>query len=295
MTTPSALRQRCSRVAQDLQNSITERLEALSGAAFREDEWGRAGGGGGRTRILLDDELFEKGGVSFSEVHGDLSEAFAKELGEGEERSFYATGISLVLHPRSPRVPTVHANFRYIEKGDSWWFGGGADLTPYRFYEEDACHFHRVWKDVCDRHDPDYYPRFKKWCDEYFYLPHRKEKRGVGGIFFDYLSGETEQLFDFWTEVGGSFLDAYVPIVERRRSEAFDSGEREHQLLRRGRYVEFNLLYDRGTRFGLKTGGRSESILMSLPPEVRWGYDTAPKEGPEAELLEVLKNSRDWV
>ena len=295
MTTPSALRQRCSRVAQDLQNSITERLEALSGAAFREDEWGRAGGGGGRTRILLDDELFEKGGVSFSEVHGDLPEAFAKELGEGEERSFYATGISLVLHPRSPRVPTVHANFRYIEKGDSWWFGGGADLTPYRFYEEDACHFHRVWKDVCDRHDPDYYPRFKKWCDEYFYLPHRKEKRGVGGIFFDYLSGETEQLFDFWTEVGGSFLDAYVPIVERRRSEAFDSGEREHQLLRRGRYVEFNLLYDRGTRFGLKTGGRSESILMSLPPEVRWGYDTTPKEGPEAELLEVLKNSRDWV
>lgn len=310
------MRERCAEQARRLQDRITEALAGISGSVFQEDVWSRPGGGGGRTRVILEGELFEKAGVNFSEVHGELPPEFARKLGEEAGRSqtpseksddpadrqFYATGISLVLHPRSPRVPTVHANFRYLEKGDTWWFGGGADLTPYRLYTEDAVHFHRVWKLVCDRHDPAYHPRFKKWCDEYFYLAHRKETRGIGGIFFDYLSGDAERLFAFWKDAGEAFLEAYVPIVERRRGETFPPDEREWQLHRRGRYVEFNLVYDRGTVFGLKTAGRVESILMSLPPLVRWGYHAdsmeAGKEdlsGPQAELLAVLKSPRDWV
>jgi len=287
----------------------------VDGSSFQEDVWDRPGGGGGRTCVLVDGAVFEKAGVNFSDVHGELTPEFAQQLGrEGGgsisaptpgdpgERRFFATGISLVLHPRSPRAPAVHANFRYLERGGSWWFGGGADLTPYRLYEEDARHFHGVWKSVCDRHDPAYYPRFKKWCDEYFYLPHRRETRGVGGIFFDYLTGDFERLFAFWRDAGAAFLDAYVPIAERRSAESFSPEEREWQLLRRGRYVEFNLVYDRGTAFGLKTSGRAESILMSLPPLVRWGYDSGPasagaaaKSGPEAELLAVLRAPREWV
>ncbi|HVR74056.1 MAG TPA: oxygen-dependent coproporphyrinogen oxidase [Planctomycetota bacterium] len=301
MSTRTPSREACARFAGGLQDVITRRLEALDGQAFQEDRWERPGGGGGRSRVILDGSLFEKAGVNFSEVDGELPEDFAGRM-PGEGRRFYATGISLVLHPWSPRVPTVHANFRYIEKGGHWWFGGGSDLTPYRLYAEDARHFHRVWKSACDRHDPSYYPRFKKWCDEYFHLPHRGEARGVGGIFFDDLTGDPERLLTFWKDAASSFLEAYVPIVERRRGEVSTADEREHQLLRRGRYVEFNLLHDRGTVFGLKTGGRTESILMSLPPLVRWGYDAGragaidqPQTGPDAELLDVLKRPRDWL
>lgn len=289
------MRSEASVFAETLQDTITGRLEDIDGGRFREDRWERPGGGGGRTRILEDGDLFEKAGVNYSEVHGRMTEDLGSALpGEGDD--FYATGISLVLHPRSPRVPTVHANFRYLEKGDAWWFGGGADLTPYRLYEEDARHFHRVWKDACDRHGEDYYPRFKKWCDEYFYLPHREEARGVGGIFFDHLTGDAEPLLAFWKDAGSAFLPAYVPIVERRCSEEFAEEEREFQLMRRGRYVEFNLMYDRGTIFGLKTGGRIESILMSLPPRASWRYDVHSRPGsPEEKLLEALREPRDWL
>ena len=288
------MRDELSRFARDLQDRITAKLEALDGKEFSEDLWERPGGGGGRTRVLDGGELFEKAGVNFSEVHGELSDEFARQLpGEGSE--FRALGISLVLHPLSPMVPTVHANFRYVEKGGRSWLGGGADLTPCYLYEEDAAHFHRVWKECCDGHDPEYHDRFKKWCDEYFHLPHRGETRGVGGIFFDYLDVD-EKTVSFWKECGSRFLDAYVPLVERRRDESYGEAERLHQLRRRGRYVEFNLLYDRGTVFGLKTRGRVESILMSLPPLVRWDYDTSPGEGSrEAELLEVLRRPRDWL
>lgn len=293
------MRDLCSSTARALQDSIASSLEALDGGRFREEIWQRPGGGGGRSLSLAhdspDEGLFEKGGVNFSEVEGELSEEFAAQL-PGEGRSFYATGVSLVLHPTNPRVPTVHANFRYIEKGSKWWVGGGADLTPYRLYEDDARHFHQTWKGACDRHDLEYYPRFKRRCDEYFFLSHRGEARGIGGIFFDNLCGDPDTLFAFWKDVGGSFLDAYVPICERRRDEVPTPRERAFQLRRRGRYVEFNLLYDRGTAFGLKTGGRIESILMSLPPLVRWDIDSGePLDAEEKALLAVLREPRQWV
>jgi len=257
--------------------------------------------------------LFEKAGVNFSEVHGRFDEAFAAKLPVGQGSKFFATGVSLVLHPLNPMVPTVHANFRYLERGLSGWFGGGTDLTPYYPYTEDAIHFHQTLKDACDKFDPWYYPRFKKWCDEYFFIKHRNEARGVGGIFFDYLTGKhadeplgpgderqdadpgIESIFEFVQGVGRSFLPAYLPIAERRRTEPYSDREREFQLIRRGRYVEFNLIYDRGTHFGLQTGGRSESILMSLPPMVRWQYDYQPEAGSrEAEAREFYQ-PRDWV
>lgn len=278
------------------QDCICAGLERLDGSArFHEDEWRRPGGGGGRTRVIREGAVFEKGGVNFSDVHGEFSEELAKQM-PGQGRSFQATGISLVLHPKNPMVPTVHANFRYLTKGDStWWFGGGADLTPYYPYLEDVRHFHRVWKTVCNQHAPTIdYQRCKQDCDSYFFLPHRQEARGVGGIFFDYLQGDFNQLFAFVRKAGDAFLDAYVPIAERRKDEPYGDRERRWQQVRRGRYVEFNLLYDRGTVFGLKTGGRIESILMSLPPTVRWEYDFHPEPGSrEAELLEYLK-PRDW-
>jgi coproporphyrinogen III oxidase len=277
-----------------LQDRICRRLEDLDDAKFREDSWERPGGGGGRSRVLEGGSVFEKAGVNVSDVHGALSEEFAKNL-PGGGHDFYATGISLVLHPHNPRAPTVHANFRYIEKGDRSWFGGGADLTPYYLYDEDAVHFHSVWKSACARHELADHAELKKACDEYFFLPHRGEARGIGGIFFDYVDVSDASLA-FWRDMGNSFLDAYVPILERRRDEAFGDRERTHQLRRRGRYVEFNLIYDRGTIFGLKTGGRIESILMSLPPSVRWDYDAEPPEGSEeARLLDILKSPRDWV
>lgn len=280
----------------ELQNRICEGLERAEGSArFREDRWERPGGGGGKTRVLEGGALFEKAGVNSSEVFGELEEAFAKRL-QGSGRTFYATGISLVLHPRNPFVPTVHANYRYIVQGDRAWFGGGADLTPYYLFEEDARHFHQTLKDACDRNDPAYYPRFKESCDRYFFIRHRGESRGVGGIFFENLGGDLRRELQLVRDCGAAFLPSYLPIVERRRDLVFGAEHRRWQELRRGRYVEFNLLYDRGTTFGLETNGRVESILMSLPPEVRWAYDVKPVPGSdEARLLEVLKSPVDWL
>jgi len=278
-----------------LQDRICAALTDLDGGgSFREDHWTRSGGGGGRSRVLERGGLFEKAGVNVSDVHGELPAEIAGST-PGSGRAFRATGISLVLHPASPMIPTVHANFRCLAKGDATWFGGGGDLTPCYPYREDVVHFHRTWKAVCDAHDPTYYPRFKQACDEYFFLPHRGETRGVGGIFFDYLQDDLERTFDFVRAAGDAFVPAYVPIAERRRDEPFGPRERDFQLHRRGRYVEFNLLYDRGTLFGLKTGGRIESILMSLPPEVRWSYAYLPEpESREAELSRYLV-ATDWL
>jgi coproporphyrinogen III oxidase len=295
MATPSEHRLRAADFFRGLQDCICTALSEMDGQPFREDAWQRAGGGGGRTRILAGGGVFEKAGVNFSDVFGQLSEEFARQI-PGEGRDFTATGISLVLHPRNPYVPTVHANFRFLTKGDRVWFGGGADLTPYYPFREDVIHFHRVWKAVCERHPaPVDYPRFKRWCDEYFFLTHRGEARGVGGIFFDYLEGDFDALFAFVCDCGEHFLEAYLPIARRRQGVAFGERERGFQEFRRGRYVEFNLIYDRGTTFGLKTGGRVESILMSLPPVVRWLYDYRPEPGrPEAALYDFLK-PRDWA
>jgi coproporphyrinogen III oxidase len=291
------MRARTAAYFRDLQDCLCRGLEALDGSGrFREDLWQRDGGGGGRTRVLADGGVFEKAGVNFSEVFGEMSEGFARQI-PGDGREFFATGISLVLHPRSPRVPTVHANFRYLAKGERQWFGGGADLTPYYPVREDVIHFHKTWKAVCDRHAAVAdYRRMKEDCDRYFYLPHRGEARGVGGIFFDYLDRELERIFDFVRDAGDAFLDAYLPIARRRKDGPYADRQRQWQLYRRGRYVEFNLLYDRGTLFGLKTGGRTESILMSLPPLVRWDYDARPEPGsPEAELVDVYLKPRDWA
>jgi coproporphyrinogen III oxidase len=279
-----------------LQNEICRALEEVDGSGrFREDAWERPGGGGGRSRVLEEGAVFEKAGVNVSVVHGELSAEFAGRL-PGEGPSFSATGISLVLHPRSPLVPTTHANFRYLEHGSRAWFGGGSDLTPYYLFDEDAAHFHRTLKEACDRHGADRYPRFKKWCDEYFFIRHRGEARGIGGVFFDYLEGDLERELLFVQDVGRSLLPAYLPIVERRRALPYTPEERAWQEIRRGRYVEFNLVYDRGTTFGLETQGRVESILMSLPPRVRWVYDHQPVRGSEeARLLEVLRAPREWA
>jgi coproporphyrinogen III oxidase len=281
---------------RELQDRICAALEKLDGRGrFREDAWMREGGGGGRTRVLEEGGVFEKAGVNWSDVAGELPEELADKM-PGSGRAFRACGVSLVIHPRSPMVPTTHANFRCLTKGEACWFGGGADLTPYYPYREDVIAFHQAWKNVCDRHDPTYYPRFKKWCDEYFYLPHRGEMRGVGGIFFDYLRGELlEEIFAFVQDAGNTVVPAYQAIVEKRRAEPYGENEREFQLWRRGRYVEFNLIYDRGTIFGLRTSGRVESILMSLPPLVRWKYahEVAPGSR-EAELASYL-HPRDWL
>ena len=290
------LRPRAADYFRELQDRIVAALEEVDGGRFREDVWQREGGGGGRSRVLSEGGVFEKAGVNFSDVHGQMSEEFAKQV-PGEGRDFTACGISLVLHPRSPMVPTVHANFRFLTKGERQWFGGGADLTPYYPYREDVIHFHQVWQRVCMRHAPRVdYTHVKKWCDDYFFLPHRNEPRGVGGIFFDYLEGDLERLFAFVKDCGDHFLDAYLPIVERRKALPYTEQQRAFQEFRRGRYVEFNLIYDRGTLFGLQTGGRTESILMSLPPVVRWQYDYRPEPGSrEAELYEVYLKPRDWA
>jgi len=278
-----------------LQDRITNAIEEVDGNVFREDTWTREGGGGGRTRVLEEGRVFEKAGVNFSSVHGNLPEQFAAKIPRGSGTEFFATGISLVFHPRSPMVPAVHANFRYLEKGDADWFGGGTDLTPCYPYEEDAVHFHRTIKSACDRHDRNFYVRFKKWCDEYFTLKHRGEMRGVGGIFFDYLEGDRESNFAFVQDAGTTFLDAYLPIVKRRMNEPYGERERQYQLYRRGRYVEFNLLYDRGTIFGLETRGRTESILMSLPPLVRWVYDFRPEPGSREDKALEFYQPREWA
>lgn len=297
------LRQSSQHYFRQLQDEICAAVESLEGqgdgvAKFREDPWEHAGGGGGRTRVMLDGTVFEKAGVNYSSVRGSFTPDLAATMpGGGPE--YTACGVSLVLHPRNPHVPTVHANFRFITKGtgdtETAWFGGGSDLTPYYPRKEDVIHFHRVWKDVCGRHPVADHDRFKKWCDEYFYLPHRRECRGVGGIFFDYLSDQPREVFAFVQDAGRSFVEAYRPIVEQRMRQPFGERERRWQLMRRGRYVEFNLIYDRGTTFGLKTGGRTESILMSLPPQAIWGYNEIPlPNSPECELLDYLV-PRDWA
>ena len=296
----SDLFDRAAKFFHELQSDICTRLGELDGAKeFGADAWQRPGGGGGVARVLEGGALFEKAGVNWSNVDGELPAELASHM-PGAGNTFRASGVSLVLHPRSPMVPTTHANFRCIAKGDIVWFGGGADLTPYYLFRDDAVHFHRTLAEACDRHRPvGDYDRFKAWCDEYFFLPHRGETRGVGGVFFDYLGAKgehpIERVFELVMEIGRSFLPAYVPIAERRATDTYGDTERTWQLRRRGRYVEFNLLYDRGTIFGLKTNGRIESILMSLPPLVRWDYDVMPQPGsPEAELVAHLRPT-NWL
>lgn len=299
---------------QELQDTICKALEEVDGTArFIEDNWVRKEGGGGRTRVLENGAVIEKGGVNISGVYGKLPQAMQEYFKVGEV-NFYACGLSLVIHPRNPMVPTVHANWRYFEilplseteetpplgvSGASW-FGGGQDLTPYYLFEEDAIHFHTICKNACDRHNAFFYPKYKKQCDEYFWNAHRNEARGIGGLFFDYLK-ETEEMkmedwYNFVTDIGNSFTNAYIPIVQKRKDLPYTEEQKKWQEIRRGRYVEFNLIHDKGTLFGLKTNGRIESILMSLPPHVQWIYNHIPEENsPESQLLNVLENPRDWV
>jgi coproporphyrinogen III oxidase len=282
---------------EHLQQSVCSMLENVDRRArFTNDSWTRQEGGGGLTRVMEGGAVFEKAGVNTSTVFGTLPDALARTMNVLPV-GFCATGISLVIHPQSPLVPTVHANYRYFEQvnGDAW-FGGGSDLTPYYVYDEDVTYFHTILKRACDAHDLDFYPRFKKWCDEYFFIRHRGESRGVGGIFFDYLRGDREKHFSFVQSAGNAFAEAYMPIVNRRSKEQWSDVERTWQLIRRGRYAEFNLVYDRGTRFGLETNGRIESVLMSLPPLVQWRYGCVPDPGTrEAHLIELLQHPKDWV
>mgnify|MGYP001575792907 CR=1 FL=1 len=287
-----------------LQESICQQLEKVdSKAAFVEDSWEREEGGGGRSRVMTDGAIFEKGGVNFSHVHGASMPASATaHRPELAGRSFEAMGVSLVMHPTNPHLPTSHANVRFFcaqkEGADPiWWFGGGYDLTPYYGNDEDCRHWHRTAKNACDPFGADIHPRFKKWCDDYFYLKHRSEPRGVGGLFFDDFNElGFDKSFAFMRSVGDSFCDAYVPIVEKRKDTPFGKRERQFQLYRRGRYVEFNLVFDRGTLFGLQSGGRTESILMSLPPLARWEYDYHPEpNSPEAKLYDHYLQPNDWT
>lgn len=289
-----------------LQDEICAAVEEIDGKAkFQEDHWERPGGGGGRSRVLSAGKVFEKAGVSTSIVHGAMPEALKKNM-KTEGHSFFACGISLVIHPENPMAPTTHANFRYFEMYDESgqrldaWFGGGSDLTPYYLFDEDAVHFHAEQKKAADAHGTDLYPRFKKACDEYFRNHHRQEGRGIGGTFFDYLKANEERSLEDWfkftTDMGESFLPSYLPIVRKRMNLDYNTDQRYWQELRRGRYVEFNLVHDRGTLFGLKTNGRTESILMSLPPRVRWDYNVEPDTGSEeARLVKVLREPKDWI
>jgi coproporphyrinogen III oxidase len=288
----------------DLQDRICRALEAEDGEThFIEDAWERPGGGGGRSRVLEEGAIFEKAGINFSLVHGDaLPPSATTARPELAGRGFQAMGVSLVIHPRNPYVPTSHANVRFFiaEKPGTepvWWFGGGFDLTPYYGFEEDAQHWHRVARQACEPFGAEVYPRFKRWCDEYFYLKHRSEPRGIGGLFFDDLNQwGFERSLAFMRSVGDHYLSAYQPIVRRRKAVPYSERERDFQAYRRGRYVEFNLVYDRGTLFGLQSGGRTESILMSLPPIVKWRYDWHPEPGtPEARLYKDFLRPRDWA
>ncbi len=321
---PADSRHRARSLLMGLQDSICARLEALDGeGTFQEESWQRPEGGGGRSRVLKAGRIFEQGGVNFSEVEGDqLPPSILSQRPEAAGQRWFATGTSMVLHPRNPYVPTVHLNYRYFEAGPVWWFGGGADLTPFYPFLADARHFHRTLQAACDSVDPAYYPVFKPWCDEYFFLKHRGETRGIGGLFYDYqdsggvlykgqdpggaaaaVSATTgpipqswEQLFRLAGACGNAFLPSYVPIVEKRHALPFGERERQFQLYRRGRYVEFNLVFDRGTIFGLQTNGRTESILMSLPPLVRWEYGYSPEPGSrEALLTELFTRPQNWL
>ena len=337
------------KLIKEHQMKIVEEISRVDGKEFTIDKWERPSGGGGISCVLQDGNVFEKAGVNVSVVYGKLPRPAIEKMradhksfvgADVDSLDFFAAGLSLVIHPKNPKAPTVHLNYRYFETSDpkdpiggkkNWWFGGGTDLTPSYLFPEDCAHFHKTIKDVCDKHDPEYYPKFKKWCDDYFYIPHRREARGVGGIFFDDLDAEflkssssgsssknpQETLFSFVSDALASFLPAYVPIVERRKDMNFTQAEKDWQQLRRGRYVEFNLVYDRGTSFGLRTpSARVESILMSLPLTAKWVYmdptsgtrmgdqvarsgaDTEEKEedrSREEELMDVLRNPREWV
>lgn len=286
---------------QLLQMDICRQLEAADGGGtFREDQWQRPGGGGGRARVL-EGEHIQKGGVNFSAVYGPMPEKIGKALGL-DQADFFATGVSIVLHPRNPRVPIIHMNVRYFEMSTgNWWFGGGIDLTPHYVTVEDARFFHRQLKQVCDAHHPDFYPEFKRWADDYFYLKHREETRGIGGIFFDRMNEQSRgmsknALFDYVLAVGNTFAPTYLELLNRHKEEPYSEREVLWQGVRRGRYVEFNLVWDKGTKFGLDTDGRTESILMSLPPVANWIYDFQTEKGsPEAETLEYLRKGIDWV
>lgn len=285
-----------------IQDEICQALEQLDGkGTFVEELWTREGGGGGRTRIMQQGNVIEKGGVNFSAVHGKLPANIKKAFGVDEE-DFFAAGISIVLHPNNPMVPIIHMNIRYFELNDQIrWFGGGIDLTPHYVVEEDAQFFHHSLKAVCDRHSDQFYTDFKKWADDYFYIPHRQETRGIGGIFYDKLTPEKtglsfDAIFDFSCDLGRQFAPIYSTLVERHRSEAYNEQQKNWQLLRRGRYVEFNLVYDSGTRFGLETNGRIESILMSLPAQANWAYDFKAAPGSaEEKTLSLLKKDINWV
>ncbi|KAG5487348.1 hypothetical protein LSCM4_07838 [Leishmania orientalis] len=287
-----------------LQNDICQALEVEDGkATFTEDRWAREGGGGGRTRVIQDGAVIEKGGVSFSHVYGKgLPGSSTERHPDMAGCNFQAMGVSLVIHPKNPHVPTSHANVRLFVaekegKEPVWWFGGGFDLTPYYAVEEDCCHFHKVAQELCKPFGADVYARFKAWCDEYFFIPYRNEARGIGGLFFDDLNEwPFEKCFEFMQAVGNGYIDAYIPIVSRRKNTPYTEEQVEFQEFRRGRYAEFNLAIDRGTKFGLQCGGRAESILMSLPPRARWGYNWHPEPGtPEARLTEYFLTKRQWV
>lgn len=286
---------------RSLQDQICREIELEDGrAVFREDLWERPDGGGGRTRVLENGLALGKAGVNFSEVHGELPESLRRQFQRGEGR-FFATGVSIVMHPLNPFAPTIHMNVRYFEVDDNlWWFGGGIDLSPAYVFEDDARHFHRELKRVCDSHHPDYYPKFKTWADDYFFLPFRNETRGIGGIFFDYLGstgGEDKNaLFQFVIELGELFSPLYRSLLQKRKNNDYGEEQLQWQRLRRGRYAEFNLAIDRGTKFGLETGGRTESILMSLPPLAAWSYMVEPAPGsPEAISQGWLRKEVNWI
>jgi coproporphyrinogen III oxidase len=286
---------------RQLQKHICTELEAEDGKAkFVEDAWERPGGGGGKTRVIQHGNVFEKGGVNFSAVHGELSENIVKALGVNS-KEFFATGVSIVIHPINPFVPIIHMNVRYFELADgTYWFGGGIDLTPHYIQDEDARFFHSQLKKTCDRFDAAYFPKFKTWADDYFYIPHRKETRGVGGIFFDHLKDDDSKsktdIWNFVQAVGETFAPTYRHIVSQNKNKEYSEANLQWRNVRRGRYVEFNLVYDKGTKFGLETDGRVESILMSLPENASWVYDFQTKEGsPEAKTLGLLKKGIDWV
>lgn len=291
-----------ARQYQIIQDEITSGLEKLDGAGrFQEEIWTREGGGGGRTRVIQHGNILEKGGVNFSEVHGSLPERIKRAF-KVDKENFFATGISIVIHPNHPLVPIIHMNIRYFEIDENTrWFGGGIDLTPHYVFEDDARFFHNSLKGVCDQFKSDFYSKFKKWADDYFFIKHRNETRGVGGIFYDRLTPETagiswEQIFEFSKAVGRSFVLIYSELVNRNRLKEFTDTQKQWQYQRRSRYVEFNLVYDAGTKFGLETNGRIESILMSLPPQANWEYNYQPEKGSEEEkTLELLKKGIDWV
>lgn len=283
---------------KDLQDAICSNLSAADGSAFKEDKWERPGGGGGRTRVLLGN-VIEKGGVNFSAVEGPTPQKILDAL-KLDKSNFYATGVSIVLHPKNPNIPIIHMNIRYFEMSNgTWWFGGGIDLTPHFVIKEDARFFHQQLKHTCDQFNASFYNDYKKWADNYFYIPHRKETRGIGGIFFDRLNDQNtpltkEKLFDFVLAVGNTFSPTYLELIKTNKDKEITTEKKEWQYLRRGRYAEFNLVYDKGTKFGLETDGRIESILMSMPPMAKWEYNHQPTE-TEAKTSELLKKGIDWI